>query len=195
MSLSTIEVICAPYTIWLAPVATDFPDVDTDPADPWALLGTSGAKSYTDKGVTVTFDETLNTFTPAAGTGPRAVWRVSEQVQVDAELADLSSLTFATILNDAAVTQVAAGMGTPGVDKFPLLKGSTVALFAALVRGISPAGPGFSAQFELPIVYQNGKVAPVLSKAGPGTLASSLLTLEDDDLGFGEFVIQTADAS
>lgn len=195
MALSTVEVICAPYVIWLAPVATAFPDVDEAPAAGWAKLGTSGGKSYDDKGVTVTFAETINTFKPAASTAARKAYRVDEQITVGVDLADVSSTTFATLLNDATVTQVAAGAGTAGVDKVPLLKGTDVALFAALVRGVSPHDPDMVAQFELPIVYQDGALQPVYSKNGPALLAAMLKTLEDDDLGFGNYVVQTADAS
>lgn len=195
MALSTIEVICAPYTIWLADVATAFPDVDAAPDVGWAKLGTSGDKSYDDKGVTLTFSESLSTFRPAGGTGNRKVWRASEEIAVGAELADLSAATLAKLLNDATVTHVAAGVGVPGTDSLPLLKGPDVTLHAALVRGVSPAGAGFVAQFQLPIVYQNGNLQPVFSKGGPAMLAVNLATLEDDSLGFGEFVVQTADAS
>lgn len=195
MSLSTIEVICAPYEIWLAPVTTAFPDVDTAPTGTWKKLGTSGDKSYDDKGVTITFNDTVNVWTPAGQTGGRKAYRVSEGIAVGVDIADLSSTTFATLLNDADVTQTSAGSGTPGTDKVPLLKGNAVALFAALVRGLSPAGPDWAAQFELPIVYQSGNLAPVYTKSGPSMLAANLATLEDDSLGFGHYVVQTADAS
>jgi hypothetical protein len=195
MSLSTIEIICAPYEIWLAPVGTAFPDVDEAPTNPWAKLGTSGDKSYDEKGVTVTFDESLGLFTPAGSTAPRKVWRTNEQVTVAADLADLSTDTFATLFNDASVTQAAAGAGSPGKDSFALLKGQDVALFAALVRGVSPEGPDFTAQYQLPIVYQGGPLSPTYAKSGAAMLAASLKTLEDDSDGFGEYVAQTADAS
>lgn len=195
MSLVTLEMICAPYAIWLAPVGTEFPDVDEDPTGMWALLGTSGAKSYDSKGVTVTFNETIGKFQPALGTGNRKVWRTAEEVSLGADLADLSVATFAKVMNDAIVTNAGPDMGVPGTSSFPLLKGPDVALFAALARGISPEEEGMVAQFQLPIAYQNGNLAPVLSQSGPAMLAVNLSTLEDDDLGFGEFVAQTANAS
>ena len=195
MALSTLEVICAPYTIWLAPTGTTFPDVDADPAAGWAKLGTSGDKSYDEKGVTMTFDESLNTFTPAGSTAPRKVWRVSEQIGVGADIADMTAPTFAKILNDATVTQTGAGVGVAGTDSVPLLKGTDVALFACLVRGTSPAGADFAAQFELPIVYQSGNLSVVYSKSGASMLAANLLTLEDDATGFGSYVVETAAAS
>lgn len=195
MALSTIEVVCAPYQIYLAPVATAFPEIDAAPAAGWKLLGTSGDMNYDEKGVTVTFDETLNTFQPAGGTGNRKVWRASEGVTVAVSIADMSSTTFAQLLNDATVTQTAPGAGTAGYDTVPLLKGSTVALFALLVRGVSPAGEDFNADFQLPIAYPVGKLAPVYSKQGAAMLDAEFETLEDDTLGFGNYIVQTAAAS
>lgn len=195
MALSTVEVVCAPYTLYLAVTGTAFPDVDTTPGAGWTLLGTSGDKSYDEKGVTVTFDESLGTFKAAGTTGNRKVWRISEDITVGVDIADTSAATFAKLLNDATVSHHAAGVGTPGYDSVPLLKGTTVALFALLVKGISPADETLSAQFQLPIVYQSGKLAPVYSKQGAAMLGAQFQTLEDDSLGFGDYIVETHVAS
>lgn len=192
MALDTLEIICAPYEIWLAPTGTAFPDVSEAPAVGWELLGKSGDLSYEEKGVTVTANETLNLFTPAGGTGPRAVWRANEQIGVAADLADLSIATFAKVMNDATVDTIAAGVGTGGVKKFALLKGQKVALFAALLRGASPEADDMVAQFQLPIAYQGANQSITPSKQNPGMLTVNLLTLADDAEGFGDYVAQTA---
>lgn len=195
MSLSTVEVICAPYEIWCATTGTAFPAIDAAPGAGWTKLGTSGKKSYEERGVTITLSEQINKFKPAGSTANRKAWRIDESVTVAVELADMSAATFAKLLSDATVTQTAAGVGVAGKDSVPLLKGSDVALFACLVRGISPAGADWNADFQLPIVYQEGNLTPVYSHAGPAMLAANLVTLEDDTDGFGHYIVQTADAS
>src|SRR3990167_8660628 len=108
------EIVAAPLTVWVAPTGTAFPDVDTAPNGSWTKLGTSGDKNYADDGVTVTHEQTIETFTPAGSTAARKAWRTEEGLLVEFVLVDISADQYAKILNDATVTDTGAGAGTPG---------------------------------------------------------------------------------
>lgn len=191
------EILAAPATVYVAAVGSSFPKVDTDPADPWVMVGTAGDLNYDDTGVSVTIDQTLGTFTPSGSTGVRKVWRSAEGLIVDLNLVDLSPLQFAQALNNASVTTTAAGASQPGQKSFPVLQGQTVALFALLVRGLSTVDDTqFASQFQVPVVYNAGKPKLVFGKkATPAMLAVSFVALADDTDGFGLFVDQTAVAT
>ena len=186
------EVVAAPFTLYLAPVGTAFPAIQTTPSASWYKVGTSGTKSYDESGVTVTHDDTKTTFTPAGGRIPRKVWRTEEQIKIECELVDLSPEQYAKMLNDLTVTTVAAGAGVAGQKYFQLEQGATVALFALLVRGPSTVDDSLNAQYEVPIVYQGEKPAPVHTKGKPASLKLGFYALEDDTLGSGKLRIQTA---
>ena len=53
------EVVAQPFTLWVAPVGTAFPDVDTAPDGSWTKVGTSGDLNYTEDGVTVTHSQSV----------------------------------------------------------------------------------------------------------------------------------------
>lgn len=188
-----LEVVANPLTVWVAPTGTDFPNVDAAPDGDWFLLGTSGAANYEDAGVTVTHDQTITTWTPAARTMPRRIWRTAEGFSVAFSLTDISSAQYAKTLNDATVTQIAAGSGTPGYDSIELYQGLTVAVFALLARGLSPFDESMAAQYQVYQAYQGANQAPVYTKGTPATLAITLSALFDEDNdGVGQLIIQTA---
>jgi len=194
---TVLEVVAAPYTLYLAPVDTEFPTLDEVPhsSDGWIMVGTSGDLNYNDKGVTVTHDQKISEFIPAGGTAARKAWRTEEHLTIDLELVDLSPAQYALILNDAAVTQHAAGVGHVGYDEFPLLQGLTVANFALVARGLSPLLDGGISQYQVPIVYQAASPAPVGTKGTPAFLAVQFAALADDASGFGDRLDQSAEAS
>lgn len=192
------EVIAHPLTIWLAPVGTAFPDVSEDPDASWTKLGTSGDENYDEEGVTVTHDQTIEMWTPAGSTGARKAFRTEEGLVIEFTLVDISADQYAKVLNDATVTQVAAGAGTAGVDEFGLTQGHTVATYALLARGLSPADDQFASQYQVPRCFQNASPEPQYNKGGePAGLACEFAALEDlnaaaDAERFGKLVIQTA---
>jgi hypothetical protein len=166
------EVICAPYVAYLAPTGTAFPSLTTDPSvtSPWTTLGISGALSQTDTGVTVTNSQTISTFVPGGSTAIRKAWRTAEELMVALEIADMTTATYALIMNDATVNTVAPTTSVPGDTHIEMKRGVQVAAFALLVRGISPYQEAYSAQYEIPACYDAGNPAPHFSKQGPATL-------------------------
>lgn len=183
------EVLVGAYTVWLAPTGTAAPATNAAPSGSWIKVGTSGTDNYDEKGVTVKHSQTVGTWTPAGSTAPRKAYRTAESLEIDLTLVDLSMAQYAQALNNATVsTQV----GPPATQTFSLLQGTTVQLFSLLARGASPVNDQLSAQYWVPIVFQNGNPSPVFSKGAPAGLDLSFMALKDSTNGFGTYVAQTA---
>jgi hypothetical protein len=133
--MEPLELISGPFDVYVAPVGEAFPDVDTTPAGNWFKLGTNGAKNYDEGGVKVKHGQKLSKVFTLGSTGPRKVLREQETMVVSFTLLDLSPEQYAKVLNDAAVSSVAAAAGTPGYKKTALRRGSSVSEFAVLVKG------------------------------------------------------------
>lgn len=190
------EIVGAPYTVWVADVGTAVPDIDAAPAVGWTKLGTSGALNYDEDGVTVSHGQNIETFTPAGGTTPRKAFRTEEAITVSLKLADLSPEQYARILNDAAITTVAAGVGVPGEKSFSIYQGPTVATMAMLVRGPSSVDDALNAQYELASVYQSGEPEPQYTKGQVALLDCEFTILDAAGTGnVGTLRIQTAPPS
>ena len=177
--MTPYEIIGAPLTLWLAPVGTAFPLIDGDPAVAWIKVGTSGDRNYSDAGVTVTHNQTLDQARPAGSVGPVKAFRTAEDLMISLELWDITLEQYATALNAAAITTTAAGAGTAGFKKLGLSQGESVTTYALLARGVSPYGDGFNAQYEVPRCYQSASPKPVFNKGKPAGLALEFAALED----------------
>lgn len=189
------EIIGAPLTLWLAAVGTAFPDVDETPSGSWIKVGTSGDKNYTEDGVTVSHSQSVEVFRGAGTTGPRKAWRTEEDLTIGVSLADLSPAQYAQALNNAAVTTVAAGSGTPGTKRFDLQQGLEVEAYALLARGLSSVDEALAAQYEVPVCYQSGSPEVSYTKGSAAVLELEFTAIEDASSGFGVLRIQTAVAS
>lgn len=193
------EIIMAPFEVFTAPVGEAFPDVDETPTGNWELFGTNGIKNYSEDGVTVTHEQTLEPHRTVGSTGPVKVKRTEESLLIDFVLEDLSLEQYAKVLNNVVVTDTAAGSGTPGHRDITLRQGPAVAEFAVLVRGPSPYADGMIAQYQVPRAYQAANPTPVFSKGEAAGLAVQLAALEDmnaatDEERFGKLVAQDAAA-
>jgi hypothetical protein len=187
------ELVSGFLTLWMAPIGTAVPLLDTAPPGPWVLVGTNGANDYDSTGLTVTHNQTLATFTPVGTTAPVAVWRTDEQLEVSVTLADTSAPSYAQSLNNAAVTTVNATTGLPGESDITLLQGVNVGIFALLCRGVSALNQTMNAQYAIPAVYQSSNPAPVYKKGAPAELALTYATILDPNGGgFGKFQQQSA---
>lgn len=186
------EIVAAPLTVWVAPVGTEFPDVNELPGVAWFKIGTSGDKNYADEGVTVTHEQTLGVFRGAGSTVPRKTWRTEEDLGFGFTLVDVSAAQYAKILNDAAITTTPASVGVAGTDRFELVQGIEVGQVALLARGVSPEDELFVAQYQVPRSYEASPSRAVqYGKGAPAGLACSFRTLESEDPT--ELVIQIAE--
>lgn len=194
------QIIAAPFEIYLAPVGESFPDVDEAPSGNWVLVGTSGTQDMAEDGVVVVHDQNIEKVRSYGGTGPRKAFRTTEDLMVRFTLMDISIAEYVKALNFNTVTSVAAGSGTPGYDHANLYRGLDVEVRALLVKGaVSPLGAGWSMQYEVPYVFENGSPEPAYVKGQAAGLAFEFSALEDPDAAsvaerFGRLVQQDADA-
>lgn len=148
------EVIGSPYAVWVAPVGTTFPKIDSPSAsfDPaWFELGTNGIDNQGSKGVTIAAGaQTISSFKPNGGTLKVKDWRTDEDPTVQFSLVDTTVETVAKILDDATITTTPAASGVAGQKSVSIIRGVYVKYFAVLCRGISPYddGTGLNAQWE-----------------------------------------------
>lgn len=193
------EIITQPLTVYVAPVGSAFPEIDSDiilaPTGDWLMLGTCGDKNYEDEGVTVAQEQTVNLFRGAGAAGPRKAWRAEEDFIISFTLVDLSPEQYATVMNDAAVETVAPGPDQAGTKSHQLSQGLLVNSFALLARGISPVNETLNAQYEVLNAVQDGNPSPVWGKGAAAGLEVSFRALEDCTNGFGVFRSQTDPAS
>jgi hypothetical protein len=193
-------ILAAPYTVWLAPVGTSFPDVDEAPAGDWVKLGSNGDLNYTEAGVIIEHDQTITQTRAAGTTGPIAAHRTEESLLVRLTLQDMTPAEYAKVLNDAAITTTSAASGVPGKKAIPLMRGSSIAKFALIARGASPAMDGGTAQYLVPITYNAGQQKPAYVKGVAVGLECIWTALVDADAAteeerFGKYEAQTAAAT
>ena len=193
------EVLGAPFTVWVAPVATAFPTVDEETQAPWVKVGTSGDLNYFAEGVTVEHSQAMNFFRAAGDTGSRKAFRTEEDLKIRLTLADLTLEQYAHALNSNAVATVGASAGVAGTKSIGLSRGTAVATKALLVRGPSPEMADGVAQYEVPRAAQTGNPAPVFRNGEAAGLALEWTALVDTtasvaDEYFGRLIVQTADA-
>ncbi len=192
------EIIAAPFTLWVAPVATAFPLVGAAPASEWIKVGTNGDRSESEDGVTVAHSQDFSQVKVAGSTGPVKAFRTDEGLVVSLTLLDISLEQYKLAMNGAAVTTVAAGVGTAGYKHLPLYQGLNVTTYALLVRGTGSAyGDAYTAQYEVPFCYQSASPELVFKKGDPAGLALEFTALEDPAAAsaaarFGRLVMQHA---
>lgn len=165
------EVIGSPYAVWVAPIGTAFPTVDSAPAAGWVEFGTNGTENQGTKGVTLGISETISSFKPAGDTLKVKDWRTEEDVTVAFSVVDTTVEQLSQILDGATITTVAASTAVAGNKSIHLKRGVNVAYFALLVRGLSPYDDGtntMNAQWEFARVCQEGNQSIVYV---PGTPA------------------------
>lgn len=175
MAKTPFNIIAGPAFVYVAPVATAFPSIDTDPpGGSWALLG------RTEGGVNVAHNESVTPLRIDQLTGPVKLIRTEETLVITFGLAEIDLEAYAYVLNSATVTDTAAGSGTAGHRAIPLYMGPDVALLAMLVRGPSPYMDAFM-QYEVPVVGQTASPTLDFTRTDKAVLKVSWTAIEDPD--------------
>jgi hypothetical protein len=193
------EVLAQPFTLYLAPEGSTFPLIDADPTAPWVKIGSSGDLNYTEDGVTVTHNQTVETFRALGSTGPRKAFRTEEELHISLTLADVTLEEYAKALEHNTVSTNAASSGVAGYKELGLSRGLSVERRALLVKSPNgPYGDGWPMQYEVPVVVQIGEPEVVYVKGEPAGIMLEFLALEDPDAGnnaerFGRILAQNAD--
>ena len=179
MNTTPYEVIAAPFTVWSAPVATAFPEINAAPAVAWIKVGTSGPLNYEAEGVTVEHKQSMNFWRSLGDSGSRKVFRNEEDLVISLTLVDISLEQYALAINGNDVTTVVAATGEAGYKKIGLSRGLTVHTRALLVRGPSPYGEDYNLQYEVPIAVQTSSPQVVYKRESPAGLKLEWTALVD----------------
>lgn len=197
MAETPYEIIAAPFEAWLAPVGEAFPNVGALPGVNWVKLGTSGDRSISEDGVTVSHPQTVEYIRTLGSTGPVKAFRTEEDLMISFTLLDMTLEQYRHVLNTGAVTDVAAVAGVPGYRKLPILRGGDLTQRALLLRGPSPYGDGWKLDYQVPRIVHVGEPEIVFKKGEPAGLLFELRAIEDPDFAggkFGQILAQDAEA-
>ena len=173
--MTELVAVAGPLEMYWAEVGTAFPAIGTAPGTGWTEIGTSGPRNFTEDLVTVSMNQTIETFR-GGDTTPLKAFRTEEDLVVTVTMADISLAQIRLALNLNAVNT-----GT-GEDDISLVRGVDVATLALLVRGVgkSPEFDGANMQFELHKVYEGASQEMQFAKGGPAGVALEFHALKDD---------------
>lgn len=145
-----LEIVNGPLSVYWAPVGESFPAVADAPAGNWTLIGTSGAHNYTEDGVVVSGDKSLEYFRALASGFPRKAFLTEADLTVAVTLVDKTLAQLRVALNQNTVTTASP------IAHIQLDPGLDVNEIALLVRGTgkSPQFAGGNLQYELPRVVE-----------------------------------------
>lgn len=178
--MSPDEIITGPYTVWIAPVGTAFPEPGVEPGSAWTRLGTNGARSYADGGVSVQHLRRFDQAQPAGSPAPTMAWIAGEQARISLELMDLTLEQYAHALGGNAVTRRPGPDGAGSLLSIGLsLRPRGQSAMALLVRGQSPYDEAREAQYEVARCIEVGSPRPVFRRGRPATLALEFTALVD----------------
>ena len=168
------EIVAGPARVFIAPVGTVFPAIDSEYGDgdfgtaTWADLG------HTDGGVQVAHSQTIVALRTDQVTAPVKMVRSEEDLEITFSLAELTLENYATTLNQFG--DVVDVSGNRSINLYR--GGSAVETFALLVRGeqLSPYGP-YHLQYEVPNVYQSGNPETAYTKDAKALLAVAFMAI------------------
>ena len=187
------EMVSGPLTIYTAPNEdTPPPEISLEPSSPWSVLGTNGARSIHDDGLSVAFEETVESQRVLGSTGVQKQFRTEEDVMMSFMLLDVSAETFAIAMSGLPVTDTAAGVGTGGVREVALLRGFSVLNLAFIARGFSPYADGLWAQFWLPKGYASFSGELSYTKGEAAAISIEVMAIESTTNQYGQYRTQDA---
>lgn len=188
-----ITLVEGPLEVWWAPIGETFPTIDQPPVGNWLLIGSSGKKNYTEDGVTVSTNQTIEQWR-GSNTVARKAFRTEEDIIVTVTIADLSIDQVRRALNENQITSTPPGAGVAGHDEINLNRGPKVNTISLLVRGngVSPDFDGGNVQFELDEVYEAGSQEMQFTKSGPAGVLLEFHAVEIANGNVGRLRTQTA---
>jgi len=200
MSTAPFEIVAQPFTLWVAAVGVAFPEIDDAPGGSWTKIGTSGDLNYTEDGVTIAHNQSVELWRALGSVGPRKAFRTEEELHVSLVLADISLEQYAIAMELGTVTTTPPGVGIAGFKSIGLSRGLDLPQRALLVRGAgaSPYGSGWNVQYEIPVAVQMAEPEIVFVKGTPAGLALEFVALEDPDAAsdgerFGRLLAQNTE--
>ena len=186
------ELVSGPVTVFLAPWVTQAPDVSDPPVAPWQVLGLNGALDYDESGLTISPDQTIEQQMVLGSTAPQKAFRTEEQLTISVTLVEITVETLAIAMSGAPITDIAAAVGVAGARQIELLRGFDIQVSSVLVKGFSPYGGEYGAQYWMPRAYVSDLGEWNYTKGDAVSLEMEFTALQDVTHGFGTFTAQTA---
>jgi hypothetical protein len=190
MATDPYDIVVGPGQIWLAPVGTAFPLVDATPAAAWTSLG------ETEGGTQITAGRDTKKITTDQTFAPKKTIIIGRSLTIKSTLAQMTLEHMSKILDDSAVTTVAAGSGTAGYKYMDLKADATIPQYALLMRAPTPYASTGYLQWELPSVQPGGESEQSYVKDEKTMLPVTFETNEDPARSgyFGQIKAYTAAA-
>ncbi|MCP4871585.1 MAG: hypothetical protein GY898_22990 [Proteobacteria bacterium] len=185
-----LEIVNGPLSLYWAPVGEAFPTISAAPVGNWLLIGTSGPHNYTEDGVSVSLEKSVEFFRALASGYPRKSFISEADVIVTVQVADLSLSQIRLSLNNNTVTVGA------GVDEIELDVGLDPTEMALLVRGVgkSPQFAGGNLQWEIPrcVEAASPELSHVKGEPAVAELTFQLIFNEGEANPAGRLLVQTS---
>jgi hypothetical protein len=197
MTTEPFNIIVSPFDVWFAPTGTAFPEVNAAPAAGWTKFGQNGNDEYSEDGVVVTHEQTVDFHYFLGDSAPRKATRSREGLRVEFTVHDMSLEMYGIVMNQEVTDEV----GPPAAASIPLYRGLDVSLYSFLIRGPSPymaeGDLTGKMQYEIPVAAIDGEPEITYNKTEPAGLLVSLFCLVDPEAAtnaekFGRLVAQTA---
>lgn len=176
------EMVSGPLTVYTAPEGTLAPEISAvTPPSIWTLLGTNGARSISDDGLTATFEESIESQRSLGSTGVQKLFRTEEDVMFGLALLDVTVETFGIAMSGLTVTQVPVSTQPADFTAPPPIPtvSSDMAGIGAVVASIT--------------VDASGDITDVTwTSGGTGYVAGEVLTFTQGDVT-GTYALQAGD--
>ncbi len=188
-----LEIIRGPFDVYVADVGEAMTAIGTAVAGSWVKLGTGGANSTSEDGVTFTSTQEFEDVRVDGLTASVKMFRTQEDLSISLTLFDWSLEAVTYGFNENTVTTDA---GPPSIKSMPLLRGLTVKEHAVLIRSTSDSSPYLAlgeAQIEIYRAVMSGDIETVFSKGQPAGLGLTFRALYDTaNSKFAQVVFENA---
>lgn len=181
MAQAELELIVGPIEVYWGPVGETFTEINASVAGNWVLLGTSGSKNYTEDGVKIRHEKSVEIFRSLGTPYPRAAFITEADIFVEVDLKDYTLAQLRTALNQNTVTSDGGGF-----DWIPLDVGLDISEIALQIRGVgkSPLLSGGHIQWNLPRMFEEGSREWTFDKGTPVGSTLSFRAIYDEGATF-----------
>lgn len=191
------EIIVGPAEVYIAPVGTAFPAVTAERpavlAAGWTLIGTAGSRNYSEDGVILRQNRTINPIRVLGSIAPRKQVISEQTFEVEFNVVDLSPEAIALGYGADVADIVESG----GNTSFSIPTSPVPLTFAILVRveGQSPLVDGGNTQWQIYQAVQGGSGEGTFSKTAAFAQGHLWSAIENSDGEFVDYVVEGISSS
>lgn len=189
--MAELEIINGPVTVWWGPVGETFTAIGAAVAGNWVQIGTSAAHNYSEDGVSIRTEKSINLWRALGSGYPRKAFLTEADLFVTVSLADFTLAQLRTALNQNVVTSDGGGFDWMEFDV-----GLDPTEIALLIRaaGKSPLIASGNLQFNLNRVVEVGSQNYNFSKGDPVMGELEFQVIYDEGVSYPVGRIVAADA-